>query len=167
MALVNMPSEQFLEQKKQLWGAIIAFETEAIVSIIYDILLDTVAAGPDNPRGCGGFLYQHNIASVLVFVGVRSLRLFVAIWFMLYTFDAQSTDYSETPVYVYDENDSLDAYMAERSQSIIPYTRDSTYDVTEPLLNDNTFENYFPNDENVPFGARTNERLVLHGSADE
>lgn len=163
MALVNMPSEQFLEQKKQLWGVILAFETEAIISIVYDILLHVIGA---EEHGCGGFLYQHNAISVIAFVFIRSLRLFVAVWLMLYMFDAQSTDYSEPTPYVYDSEDSLDAYMAARSQSIVPYNPEGLFDdARAPLITENTFENYLADDGNVRFGERTNRLLIEASSA--
>jgi len=163
MALVNMPSEQFLDQKNQLWGVIMAFETEAIISIVYDILLFAIGA---EEHGCGGFLYQHNALSVVVFVIVRSVRLFAAIWLMLYLFDAQTTDYTEPPPYTYDPEDSLDEYMAARSQSIVPYNPEGLlYDTEEPLLQENTFENYLADDGNERFGERTNRQLIEAGTS--
>ena len=163
MALVNMPSEQFLDQKKQLWGVILAFETEAVISIVYDILLYSIGK---MEHGCGGFLYQHNALSVITFVVIRSVRLFAAVWLMLYMFDAQSTDYSEPPPYTYDPEDSLDAYMAARSQSIVPYNPDGAFaDTEEPLINENTFENYLADDGNVRFGERTNRLLIQASSS--
>ena len=164
MALVNMPSEQFLDQKKQLWGVILAFETEAIISMVYDILLYTIGA---EEHGCGGFLYQQNALSVIAFVIIRSVRLFFAVWLMLYMFDAQSTDYSEPPPYTYDPEDSLDAYMAARSQSIVPYNPEGVFtDAEEPLIQENTFENYLADDGNVRFGERTNRLLIQAGSTE-
>ena len=156
MGQVSIPSEQLLEQKRQLWSVIIMFEVEAIISIVYDILLATVASGP---RGCGGFLYQHNVASVITFVVVRSLRLFAAIWCMLYMFDAQSSDYSEPAQYYYADDDSFDEYnYGPRSNSIVPYARDTNYDIQQPLLSENVFEDYLPDDEER-FGESTHKKL--------
>lgn len=164
MAMVNMPSEQFLEQRKQLWGVILAFETEAIISIVYDVLLFTIGEGY---WGCGGFLYQHNILSVVTFIVVRSVRLFGAVWVMLYMYDAQSTEYAEPPSYTYEPEDSLDRYMAERSESIVPYVPETAYpDIREPLLSENTFENYLKYDEGARFGESTNNKLLIQATND-
>ena len=166
MAMVTMPTDQFLEQKKQLWAVILAFETEAIISIVYDVLLDTVGSRYTF-RGCGGILFQPNYGSVLVFVLIRSVRLFLAIWSMLYLFDSQSTDYSETTDYTYDPEDSLDEYMAGLQRpSIAPYGTEVGYDdAREPLLNiqGNTFEDYLQGDDAERFGERTNRQISSQG----
>ena len=169
MALVNMPSEQFIEQQKQLWGVILAFETEAIISIVYDVLLSTIGA---EYYGCGGFLHQDSALSVVAFVLIRSLRLFAAIWFMLYVFDASSSDYSDTPTYnLYDDiddeedDDPLDLYRADRNQSIVPYDPQlGLFDDDRDAARGNIFENYIEETGEERFGERTNRQLQLSQS---
>ena len=160
-----MPSEQFMEQQKQLWGVILAFETEAIISIVYDVLLTTIGA---EHYGCGGFLHQRSALSVIAFVLIRSLRLFAAIWLMLYVFDAQSSDYSEAPSYLYDEDDDdddpLDVFRSDRIQSIVPYDPQLglfNEDREQLVSGSNIFENYIEEGREERFGERTNRQLQL------
>ena len=154
-----MPTEQFLEQRRQLWGVIIAYETEALISLVYDILLGTAFNTPDNPRGCGGFLYHHNVWNVVLFVVLNATRMFLALWFMLYTFDAQSTDYNDVPVYTYEPEESFEDWLGGPRHSIVPPVGNYNEEIREPLLAEN-FVDYLPRDEDdLRFGEKTHRQL--------
>lgn len=155
MNQVNMASDQLMEQKKQLWGVIIAFEFEGFVGIVYDTLLDTVAAGP---RGCGGFLYQENAGAVILFVIIKILRLYLSIWVMLYMFNPKSTDYSEPPNYGDTIQDPEPEFFRPRIGSIATGYAPNAFldnDYREPLINnEENYRNYFKEDTTHVFGER-------------